>query len=325
MLAGRSERIRPGSCEYETVYEDWLFKLHRFKTNVKYRTPILIVYAFINRPYILDLHRRASVIRLLTEAGLDVWLIDWGYPTLADRHLDIASLVDFIDFSVDLVRRERRAESVTLWGYCLGATLTIVYSSLYSEKVKNLVLQAPLFNARTNNALAAWARSIDPKKVSDALLNVSGDFLNVSFLLADPVRLLVSKYQALLNNLKDEEYLEEFLYMEHWIFDSPSIPGRLFEEYITRWYHRNELAEGVFDVGGRRVDMSRITMPILVIVASKDHIVPPESSIPLLEAVPSRDKRLIVVDKGHIGLTVSRSSHAKVWPEVVSWLIERSA
>lgn len=325
MLVEKVKDVKPGYCKYETIYEDWLFKLHRFKTDVKYATPVLISYAFINRPYILDLQEKVSVIRLLLEAGLDVWLIDWGYPTLADRYVGIEDLTDFIDLSINLIVRERGVEKITLWGYCLGATLAIVYASLYPRRIRNLVLQAPLFSGETRNALAVWARSIDAKKVSDAMLNVSGDFLNAAFLLADPVRLMISKYQSLLSSIEDEEFVKDFFYMEHWIFDSPDVPGRLFEEYITRWYQRNELARGVFEVGGRRVDVGKITMPVLVIVASKDHIVPPESSIPFFEAVPSRDKKLIVSDKGHIGLTVSRSSHSKVWPEVVAWLLERSA
>ncbi|MCX8204056.1 MAG: alpha/beta fold hydrolase [Candidatus Nezhaarchaeota archaeon] len=324
VIVEKVRSVKPGACEYRTVYEDWLFKLHRFKADVKYETPVLISYAFINRPYILDLHEEVSVIKLLTKAGLDVWLIDWGYPTLADRHLGIADLVDFIDRSVDLVRQERGVEKVTLWGYCLGATLAIVYASLHPERVRNLVIQAPLFSSETNNTLAAWARSIDPSKVSGALLNATGGFLNTAFLLADPVRLIITKYQSLLDNIEDEGFVKDFFYMEHWIFDSPCVPGKLFEEYITRWYHRNELAKGEFSVDGRRVDLSRITMPTLVLVAKRDHIVPPESATPFFEAIPSRDKRMLVSDKGHIGLTVSRSSHAKVWPEVVKWLLRRS-
>lgn len=324
MIVEKIKGLKPGSCPYETVYEDWLFKLYRFKGEVGHRTPVLISYAFINRPTVLDLHESVSVIKLLLQARLDTWMIDWGYPTLADRHLRLDDYVDFLDVCVDRVRRERGVESLTLWGYCLGTTLAVIYSSLFPEKVRNLVIQTPPVNFDTQNTLAVWAKNTDPVKVSRALFNVSGDFLNLSFLLVDPVRLVVGKYQALLDSLGDEKSVKDFFYMDHWIFDSPAVPGKVFEEYITRWYHRNEIIRGEFTVKGRRVDLGNIRMPVLVLAASKDHITPPECVLPFFEAIPSQDKKMLLSDKGHIGLTVSRSSHQKIWPEAIRWVVERS-
>ena len=93
-------------------------------------------------------------------------MIDWGYPTLADRHLRLDDYVDFLDVCVDRVRRERGVESLTLWGYCLGTTLAVIYSSLFPEKVRNLVIQTPLVNFDIQNTLAVWAKNTDPVKVS---------------------------------------------------------------------------------------------------------------------------------------------------------------
>lgn len=324
MLVEKIRGLKPGFCESKVVFEDWLFKLCRLKSDVKHKTPVLISYAFINRPYILDLHEDVSVIKYLTNSGFDVWLIDWGYPTIADRHLSLEDYIEFIDKCIEIIRKETGSEKVTLWGYCLGTTLAVVYASLYPEKIRNLIVQTPPINFDTENTLAVWAKSIDPEKVSRALLNATGDFLNVAFLLVDPVRLVMGKYQSLLDSLDDEKSVKDFFYMDHWIFDSPSVPGRVFEEYMVRWYHKNEIMKGTFTVKGRKVDIRNITMPLLVLVAKKDHITPPESAIPFFEAVPSKDKKLLMSDKGHIGLTVSRSSHSKIWPEVIKWLLERS-
>lgn len=324
MLVEKIRGLKPGCCEYETVHEDWLFKLHRYKSEPKIGTPVLISYAFINRPYVLDLHCDVSVIKRLLEAGFDVWLIDWSYPTMADRHFSIADYVDYIDFCVEEVARKRGVEKVNLWGYCLGTTLSVIYASLYPEKIKNLVIQTPPIDFHTNNTLAVWARHIDPEKVSRALGNATGDFLNIGFLLVDPVRLIVGKYQSLLDNLENEKFVRDFFFMDHWIFDSPAVPGKVYEEYITRWYKRNEIIRGEYTVNGRKVDLSRITMPVLILAAARDHITPPESVKPFYDAIPSKDKRMLISDKGHIGLTVSRSSHAKIWPEAIRWLVERS-
>lgn len=316
--------VKPWASDYEVVHEDWLFKLLHFKSRQKYRIPILIVYAFINRPYILDLHSDVSVIKRFLDSGLDVWMIDWGYPKRADRFLKISDYIDYIDFCVNFIRDERCVESITLHGYCLGATLSCIYASIHPEKVKNLVLQAPPLNFDTDNTLAIWAKSIDAKKISRTLGNVYGDLLNIAFLLVDPARLILEKYQSLLKNSNNEKFVKDFMYMDYWIFDSPSIPGYVYEEYIKRWYHRNEILRGEYDVEDIRVDLNKIEMPVLILIAERDHITPPEAAIPFYDLIPSKDKLILSVDKGHIGLTVSRHAHKTLWHKAISWILERS-
>lgn len=320
----KSLSVKPWSCEFEVVHEDWLFKLLHFKGEKRHRIPLLLVYAFINRPYILDLHEEVSVVKKLLAEGIDVWMIDWGYPKRADKFLRIADYIDYIDFCVDKIRKETKVEAITLHGYCLGSTLAVIYSALFPEKVKNLVIQTPPINFDTENALALWAKHLDAKKISRAMGNVSGEMLNIAFLLVDPIRLVLGKYQGLLDNAENEKFLKEFFYMDFWIFDSPSVPGSVFEEFIGRWYHNNELIENKYDVNGKKVDLNKITMPVLALYAEKDHITPPSSVIPFFEKIPSKDKKAMSVDKGHIGLTVSKSSHAKLWKEAIKWIAERS-
>ena len=324
MLVEKIKDVKPGFSKYEVEHEDWVFRLLHFKSKPKLRTPILISYAYINRPHILDLHEDVSVVRYLIDAGLDVWMVDWGYPTFSDRHLKISDYIDYLDFSVDYIRKRKKVDKITLHGYCLGTTLSVIYASIHPEKIRNLVIQTPPINFDTSNTLALWAKKIDPARVSRALFNATGDFLNLAFLLVDPIRLVVGKYQALLDNLSNEKFVKDFFYMDHWIFDSPAIPGKVFEEYIVRWYQRNEIMKGSYDVNGIKVDFSKITMPVLVLAAEKDHITPPDAVMPFFEAIPSEDKKILMSDKGHIGLTVSRSSHERVWPEAVKWIVERS-
>ncbi len=324
MLIEKIRDIKPGYSEFEVVHEDWVFRLLHYKSKPKLKTPLLISYAFINRPYILDLHKDVSVVRHLIRAGLDVWMVDWGYPSLADRHLKISDYIDYLDFCVNFIREKRSVENITLHGYCLGTTLSVIYASLYPEKIRNLVIQTPPINFDTKNTLALWAKNTDPVKVSRATFNATGDFLNLAFLLVDPIRLAVGKYQSLLDNLDNEKFIRDFFYMDYWIFDSPAIPGKVYEEYITRWYHRNELIKGKYDVDGRKVNLNNIKMPVLVLAAEKDHITPPDAVMPFFESIPSKDKKLLMSEKGHIGLTVSRSSHKKIWTEAVKWIVERS-
>ncbi len=318
------EEVKPGFCKYDVMIEDWLFKLVRFRSEPKLKVPVIVSYAFINRPYILDLHERVSVIKKMLEAGLDVWLVDWGYPKRADRYLHLSDYVDFIDRSVKFVKDETGVEAVTLHGYCLGSTLSVIYSATHPENVKNLVLQAPPINFHTSNTLAVWARSIEPERIVRALGNATGDLLNLSFLLVDPIRLIVGKYQGLLDNIHNEKFVRDFLYMDYWIFDSPAIPGGVYVEYIRRWYKNNEVLNGRFTYRGKKVKIENITMPVLVLVAENDHITPPDAVREFFDRIPSKDKKMLLSDKGHIGLTVSGKSHREMWPEAIRWVVERS-
>lgn len=178
-------------------------------------------------------------------------------------------------------------------------------------------------NFHTENTISLWAMHIDPVKISRTLGNMPGELLNIAFLLVDPVRLGL-KYMDIIDNVDNRKLLKDFFYMDHWIFDSPAVPGSVYEEQILRWYHRNELIKGEYDIDGKKVDLKNITMSVLAIVAEKDTLTPPETTIPFFEKIPSKDKKLLVSDKGHVGLTVSRSSHKKVWPEAVKWVVERS-
>ncbi|MDI9611221.1 MAG: alpha/beta fold hydrolase [Archaeoglobales archaeon] len=316
--------VKPWTCEFEVEHEDWVFRLLHFKGERRHKVPLLFVYAFINRPYVLDLHEEVSVVRKLINEGIDVWMIDWGYPKRADKFLRIEDYINYIDFCVDLIRNECKVDSITVHGYCLGSTLSVIYSALYPEKVRNLVIQTPPLNFDTENALALWAKHIDPQRLSRAVGNVSGEMLNISFLLIDPIRLVLGKYQGLIDNIEDPKFLKEFFSMDFWIFDSPAVAGSVFEEFIDRWYHKNEIMIGTYTVGGKVVDLSKITMPVLALYADKDHITPPSAVLPFLEKIPSKDKKALSVDKGHIGLTVSKSSHAKLWNEAIKWIVDRS-
>jgi polyhydroxyalkanoate synthase len=315
--------FKPWSCEFEVVHKDWLFSLMHFKGKPKYKVPVLISYAYINRPFIMDLYEEVSVVRRLIGAGLDVWMIDWGYPKRSDKFFKIKDYIDYIDFCVDFIRDKKRVSSITIHGYCLGATLGVIYSALNPEKVKNLVLQAAPINFHTENTITLWAMHINPVKISRALGNMPGELLNISFLLVEPVKLGL-KYLNVIDNIENKKLIKDFFYMDHWIFDSPAVPGYVYEEQISKWYHRNELIKGEYELNGKKVDLSNITMPVLAIVAEKDNLTPPETTLPFLEKIPSKDKKLLISDKGHVGLTVSRSSHKKIWPEAVDWIVKRS-
>lgn len=311
---------------FDEVNKEGIFRLLHYHPKVEETlpTPVLIVYAYINRPYILDLQPDRSVVRKFLESGLNVYMIDWGYPKKADKYIDIEDYLGYIDKAVSIVAKQTGRDKITLHGYCLGGTLSIIYSALKPEKVKNLVLQATPVDFDVAKTINLWAKSLDADKVADAMGNAPGEFLNNAFLLADPIGLTFGKYANLIREAKDENFLRNFLRMEKWIFDSPDIPGATFRRYIKDWYQKNLLIKSEFRLAGKRVELRNINMPTLAITADYDHIAPPESTKPVLDAISSTDKTMMTSPTGHIGVSVGSKPAYSLWPKVIDWIKERS-
>jgi len=323
-------KVDVGSTPSEVVYEDGKMRLlHYIPITAKRRkVPLLIIYALINKPYILDIQPDRSVIRRLLSEGFDIYLIDWGTPTDGDRFFNLDDYVNwYTNDVVDFIRQRHGLDSISILGYCMGGTLSVMFSALYPEKVKNLILMAsPLDFEADKGLLRLWSKKehYDADKIVDAIGNVPGEFLNLAFLLLDPVKNLYTKYLKFIDNVDEEEFVKLFFRMEKWIFDGIPVAGEAYREFIKYGYQQNLLVKSQFKLNGKKVDLNNITMPLLSLVAKYDHLVPKESSMSLNHLVPSKDKNTIVFQTGHIGLSVSSDAHAKLWPKVAAWLGKRS-
>jgi len=134
-----------GSTPHEVVYEENKLELLHYEplADETHDVPLLLVYALINRPYILDLQPDKSVVRRFLEAGFDVYLVRWNEPSTLDRHLTLDHYVNvYVDNCVDEVRARSGADAVNLLGYCMGGTMSAMYAALHAEKVRNLGLLA---------------------------------------------------------------------------------------------------------------------------------------------------------------------------------------
>jgi polyhydroxyalkanoate synthase len=318
-----------GETPSEVVYsENKLDLLHyESQTEDQYDVPILLVYALINKPYILDLQPDRSVVQRLLEAGFDVYLIDWGEPSTLDTSLSLYDYVErYIGNCVDVVRERADVDALNLFGYCMGGTMSAMYAALYPEKVRNLGLMATgLCFDDSGGVVEQWGgEQYDPGKLVETFGNAPGDLLSVGFAMLDPVQNFVTKYLRLYDNLEDEEFVENFMRMERWVRDSPDVAGETYREFIEYFYQDNRFMRNDLYLGDRHVDVEALDMPILQLVAKYDHLVPPSSSVPFNDVVASDDVMVIESPTGHIGLSVSSKAHAEVWPQACEWFAARS-
>jgi polyhydroxyalkanoate synthase len=317
-----------GITPKDQVYREDKLVVYRFRGEKKptAKTPILIVYALVNRPYMVDLQADKSLVRNLLAQGEDVYLIDWGYPDRADRWLTLDDYINgYIGRSVDAVAKNAGVARINLLGICQGGAFSLCFSAMHPHKVKNLITMVTPVDFHTpDNMLSNWTRNMDADLFVDTIGNVPADLMNWCYLMLKPMRLLQQKYVGMVDILDNKEELENFLRMEKWIFDSPDQAGEAFREFMRDFYQGNKLVRGGLSIGGRAVDLGKITMPVLNIFAEQDHLVPPDSSRALKNLVGSKDYSQIAFKGGHIGIYVSGRAQREVPPAIHDWLRARS-
>jgi len=328
--AAEMETIEVGMTPADVVHEENKLELLHYEsmTDEQNEVPILIVYALINKPYILDLQPDRSVVRRLLEAGHDVYLIDWNEPSRLDQHLGLHDYVNrYIDNCVDAVAERSDQESINLLGYCMGGTMSAMYAALNPEKINALGLMAAgLCFDRTGGVLEQWGSDehYDPQDVVDTFGNVPAEYLDTGFALMDPVDNYVSKYITLYENLDNDAFVGNFSRMERWLEEGIDLAGQAYVEFLEKIYQNNELYRNELELNGERVDVGDIDMPVLQIIGEYDHLIPPAASKPFNDVVGSDDVTTIEYPTGHIGMSVSSSTHEDVWPEVCDWFWAQS-
>lgn len=309
---------------FEVVYQEDRVKLkhYRPRSGIQCKTPLLVVYALINRETMLDLQPGRSVVEHFLSNGIDLYMIDWGYPIRKDRHLGFDDHINgYMDHMVEYIRQRHGIEKINLMGICMGGTFSVIYSCLHPEKVKNLVTTVTPTSFDTNKGLLhLWMRHLDVDNVVNTFGNLPADVMNFGFLLLNPARLMIDKYIGFFENWDNKEFVENFIRMEKWIFDSPDLPGEVFRQFVKDCYQGNKLIRSKLEVGGQRVDLKKLTMPLLNIYGKYDHLVPPEACEGLARAVGSTDVENICLNTGHIGIYVSSKCRELFGPKIAAWL-----
>lgn len=322
------DEIEVGVSEKEAVYDEDNLVLYHFKSRTKKQNsvPLLIVYALVNRPYMADLQDGRSMIQGLLDEGVDVYLIDWGYPDAADKYLALDDYINgYIDNCVDVICDRHNRKNINLLGICQGGAFSLCYTSLHQEKVKNLITTVTPVDFHTkDDLLSHMVRNIDIDQVVDTMGNIPGEVLNMAFLSLKPYSLMGQKYIDLVNILDDKDKTMNFMRMEKWIFDSPDLAGEAYREFAKQFYQENGLVKGTVKIGNDIVDLSKITIPVLNIYAIHDHLVPPDSSKALEGCISSQDYQSLEFPGGHIGIYVSGKAQKMIPPSVAKWLSERT-
>jgi polyhydroxyalkanoate synthase len=309
-------------------------KLYRYTPVVpaekRHPVPLLLVFALMNRPYILDLRPGHSFVEFMVAQGYDLYLLDWGIPGPEDKNLK------FDDYTLEYMPRAIRkmkavsgSEEFSLLGWCIGAILASIYSALRADDgLRNLILlTAPLdFSNKQGLTFARWVdeRYFDIDRVLGAFGNMPGEMIDYGARALKPVENYVSNYLKLWDNLDDPRVVEAWHAMNTWVTDNVPLAGGAFRQLIVDLYRNDRLMKGELMIRGQKVDLGKIHANLLTVIAEGDHITPSCQSEAIMTKVSSEDKELFRVSGGHIGIMAGSGASKHTWPHINNWLAARS-
>ncbi len=325
-------KAETGQTPKEVIWTKNKAQLYHYISPVKkhFPVPILLIYALINRSYVLDLMPGNSLVEYLVGKGFDVYMLDWGTPGDEDKDLTFENYVlDYIARAVKKVLKTSQADEFTLFGFCMGGTMCAMYSALFPGKpLKNLILlTAPIdFTAENMGLYGVFTseKHFDPNMLAELYGNVPGELVDTGNRMVRPVTNYVGTYVTMWDRIMHDKPMETWLAMNKWVNDGVPFAGATFRQWIRDFYQQNKLVKGEIMLRGRRVDLANITCPVLDIGGKKDHICTLPQAEAIMRLIRSQDKEFYVLNAGHVGLLTGNDAKKNLWPKIESWLEPRS-
>jgi class III poly(R)-hydroxyalkanoic acid synthase PhaC subunit len=290
----------------------------------KYDIPLFLVYSLLNKPYILDISEKNSVVGNLNKQGYDVYMYDWGSPGLEDKDLTLDNyLLDYLEMAIRVALRHAKVPEISLVGYCIGGTLSAMLASITDLPIKNLVLAAVPIDYSNFILPDKWVGAIQNGSLSldqmiDAYEVIPSEFLYATFLALQGFN--IGPNVNLVTRGHDHAYVDKWRRMDKWTKDAVTFSGAAFKQMLNDLYKDNKLVKGEMVIGGKKVDLSKIKCSLLVITSTRDELVLESQSLPVMDLVSSEDKTYQLEEAGHVSICLTGQFAFAVAP----WLATRS-
>jgi polyhydroxyalkanoate synthase len=310
--AAGTSRPKVGRTPKDVVWRRHKAELWRYRNDdVRYAPPVVIVHSLVSRSYVLDLYPGNSAIDFLLKQGLDVYLVDWGVADEAESGNTLETYTErYLPEALAAVGGE-----VTVLGYCFGGVLSLLAAA--DLPMRNLVLMATPVDFTGMEAITALVREgrLDPDELIDATGNVPPEAVEGAFRLLKPTA-EYSQYANLWQHLWNDEYMEGYQAMGQWTRDHVPFPGAAFRQTVERLVRENGLMDGSL------ADLSTIDVPVLNVMAERDHIVPLAAAEPLAQLIPHAEE--LRLQAGHVGLVAGRAAAKVTLPGIAGWIADHS-
>jgi polyhydroxyalkanoate synthase len=349
MLIDGSTRRQMGNAAKESILKQWKLEVshvlprraeeqalgdeHDVDPDSQFPTPVLLVPPLMVRPYVYDLRPNHSFVRHLRDRGFRTYVLDFGVPDANDETLRLEHYVyTFLPAAIDAVRRHANSEKVSIVGYCMGGIFGLLYTAAFHRRsggegarTANLVTIGAPINFEKMGIISMAARFgqgiVD--QLMDRLGNVPSIGAELGFKVMSGPK-AITKWVDLANNLYDEEYVRGFDAVNTWVNDLLPYPREAFKQMVKDVVGQNKLLRRELELGGRRIDLGVIDVPLLALAGRTDNIATLASTRAVLATVGSEDKTFVEVPGGHVGVIAGSSAPQAVWQRVSDWLAPRS-
>ena len=284
---------------------------------------ILVVPSLINRFYVLDLLPERSLLRHLAGRGLRPLVVDWGAPGREERKFDLTGYVaGRLESAFDTALRAADAP-IGIAGYCMGGLFALALALRRPDDTACLALLATPWDFHAERAQPARFFGL----IADSLALLRDDegalpieVIQSLFFMLDPFS-AERKFRHFAALDPNGDKARAFVALEDWVNDGVPLTAAVAHDCARSWYGENEPARGQWQIGGRTVDPKRLRAPALVVVPSRDRIVPPSSAEPLAAALEGAT--VLRPPLGHVGMMSAARAPAMLWTPIADWLRAR--
>ncbi|MEH6993827.1 class III poly(R)-hydroxyalkanoic acid synthase subunit PhaC [Neobacillus drentensis] len=319
-----------GPTPKEVIWTRNKTKLYRYISDQpkKHKVPLLLIYALINKPYVMDLTKGVSLVEYLVNRGFDVYLLDWGTPGDEDKNMKFDDyIMDYIPRAVRKVLRKSNADEISILGYCMGGTITSIFAALHPElPIRNLIFMTSPFDFENAGAYSDMLdeRYFDIDKVVETLGNIPPEMIDFGNKLAKPMANFFGPYVSIVDRANDESFVKSFKLLQKWLNDGIPFPGEAYRQWVRDFYQKNKLIKGELTIRGRQVNLENITANVLNLSAEIDIIAQPHQVEALMNVITSKDKQYHNLPVGHTSIIFGSKASKITYPTIGDWLAERS-
>ncbi|HEY4006085.1 MAG TPA: alpha/beta hydrolase [Pseudonocardia sp.] len=283
--------------------------------------PVLLVPPLGAPDFAYDLRRGCSLVEHLLLAGRDVYLVDYGPISFAERGLGMEFWVDnVVPRAARRVSESRDGAGVQLVGWCLGGLFSLLAVAAHEDlPVRSVTAIASPFDISAVplvaplRPLAAITGGRGISSIYQMLGSVPAPVVKWVFQMSTVDRYL-TKPLTVLSRLDNRDVLEQIEAVDYMMANMHGYPGRIFGQIYHLMLRSNDLADGGLYLGGRRVELADVEVAVLVVAGENDVIAPlgaVRKGPTLLTGAP--EVRFEAAPGGHLGVLTGRRSRDTTW------------
>ena len=309
---GRNLALTPG----KVVFQNDLIQLIQYEptTAEVLKVPLLIVPPWINKYYILDLAPEKSFIKWCVDQGVTVFVISWVNP---DARLATKTFEQYMTegplAALDAVEAATGVRKINTIGYCVGGTLLAITLAYLAAKRKNRVLSATMFVAQVDFTYAGDLKVfVDEERLQQLEAHMKEQGYLEASRMATAFNMLRSNdliWPYVINNYMrgKKPFPFDILY---WNADSTRMPAANHSFYLRSFYLDNKFAKGELKIGGSKLDLRKVKLPIYNLATREDHIAPAKSVL-FGSQYFGGPVKYVLAGSGHIAGVINPPAKAK--------------